>query len=253
MDKYLKSIFIFLLVSCLALFAGCETKESHSNNIQESTKQENSVPIEELSTSQPQVSQSQDIDTPEQNEAVVFSHEPNSFLGTYITADPNIQAGPEVLDSITMTLPEGITRQRVSDRQFDFVRDGTQVGGFLLVDIPEDMLKKAAETKDDFLTLSDHLGKQIMEDVYPSELTVVGGGKIKNSEFYLAVFFKSNEKDGIWAQYLHRIYIGEEYCYDFWLDEAWWPDAGLGIQDSLSSSDIKPELNKADFAWSFGS
>ena len=253
MDKYLKSIFIFLLVSCLALFAGCETKESQPNNIMESTKQENTVPIEEASTSQAQVSQSQDIGTAEQNEAVVFSHEPNPFLETYITADPNIQAGPEVLDSITMTLPEGITRQRVSDRQFDFVRDGTQVGGFLLVDIPEDMLKKAAETKDDFLALGDHLGKQIMEDVYPSELTVVGGGKIKNSEFYLAVFFKSNEKDGIWAQYLHRIYIGEEYCYDFWLDEAWWPDAGLGIQDSLSSSDIKPELNKADFAWSFGS
>ena len=181
-------ILLLLLAVCLTVQTGCGKSENPSRNAPETIHQETA------GESQTQIPNSQPLETePNQDEAAALDYGPNLWTGTYITADPNMEADPEVLDSVTMTLPEGITRHRVSNCQIDFVRNGTQVGGFLLVDLPEDMLQKAAETKEDFLTLGDHLGKQIMADVYPSELSVCGGGHLKNRDYYLAVFFKQRK------------------------------------------------------------
>lgn len=50
-------------------------------------------------------------------------------------------------------------------------------------------------------------------------------------------------------QYIHNIYIGEKYIYDFWHDTFWLADSGETIMSTLSAEDIKPELNQAD-SWS---
>lgn len=236
-------ILFCLLAISLTVLTACGKSEAPPPSVPQTILPE---PTEEAQTLASQAPAT----TPVQEEAVTPDYGPNPWTQTYITTDPSIEATPEVLDSITMTLPDDVTRHRVSDRQFDFVKNGTQVGGFLLVDIPEEMLKKAAETKEDFEVLSDHVAKQVMPEIYPEEACLWGGGHIKDSGHYLHISIKTTEKDGLWGQYRHHIYVGEEYCYDFWIDEAWWGDGGRGIVDSLSAADIKPELNKAEFAWS---
>lgn len=185
-----------------------------------------------------------------QEPAPAFDYGPNPWTGTYFMANPDIEADPSVLDSVTMTLPEGVTRRRVSDRQLDFVKNGTQVGGIMLVDIPKDMLEQAAQSMENFDALADHLGKQVMPDIYPSEAHLSGGGKIKDTNYYLAVMIETEMRGSLCTQYLHRIYVGEQYCYDFWIDEAFWGDSGFGITGSLSADDIQPEQNEVEFAWS---
>lgn len=241
MNKTIRVIQLCLIVICLSILAGCGKEKEPPLNAHEPTQQITSVPAE--------TDQYQDT-TPQTLETVPFDYSPNPWTGTYISADSSIVADSEVLDSITMTLPEGFTRHRVSDRQIDFVRDGKQVGGFLLVDIPRDMLEKAAESREGFDVLGDYLGKQVMPSIYPSEAYVSGGGQIKDTNYYLAVFIRTEKRDELWAQYMHRIYIGEQYCYDFWIDDAFWGDSGFGIEESLACEDIKPELNEAEFAWS---
>ena len=86
----------------------------------------------------PETTQAALQDTAPQEQKTTFDYGPGS-LGFYVKASLNIEAGPEVLDSITMTLSDQqkeLTRCRVSNRQFDFVKNGHQMGGFLLVDIP---------------------------------------------------------------------------------------------------------------------
>lgn len=186
-----------------------------------------------------------------QERKTTFDYGPNPWAGVYITADSSTKADSEVLDSITMNLPEGFTRHRVSDRQIDFVKNGAQAGGVLLVDIPGVMLRQAAQSKDALLELADHLARQVMPDVYPSRAFVSGGGEVPDTDYYLAAFIKTNTENGIWTQYMHRIYLGEQHCYDFWIDEGLWNETGVTVENSLSCEDIKPELNDVEFAWHY--
>lgn len=242
MNKRIGIIQLCLIVICLGILAGCSKEKEPSLNAHEPTQQIIPTPAE--------TDQYQDTIPQMQEASPTFDYGPNPWTGTYISADCSIVADSEVLDSITMTLPEGFYRHRVSDRQIDFVRDGQQVGGFLLVDIPRDMLEKAAESREGFDALGDHLGKQVMPSIYPSESYVSGGGQIKDTDFYLVVFIRTEKRNELWTQYMHRIYIGEQYCYDFWIDDSFWGDSGFGIEESLSCEDIKPELNEVEFAWS---
>lgn len=178
-----------------------------------------------------------------------FDYKPGT-MGVYVMADSSIEADPSVLDSLTMTLPNDVTQIRVSDRQFDFIKNGMQVGGFLLVEFPDGMLEKAAETTEDFDAMSDYLATQTMSGVYPAESRIWGGGDHPTAGYYAMVFINKYKGENPGAQYMHRIYIGEHYCYDFWIDEGWWADSGFGIVESLSAEDIKPELNQVEFSWS---
>lgn len=240
-----------VLLPCLALslvlLSGCGKEEvAPSRSVPETMQEMITLPPETAELTQ--AIQTQETTAQIQEETPTFDYKPGT-MGVYVMADPNIEAEPSVLDSITMTLSEDITRVRVSNRQFDFVKNGMQVGGFLLVEFPEGILEKAAQSMEDFDAMSDHLVKQTMSEVYPSESRLFGGGHVGRGFYALTVVNKPlGEK--LWSQYEHRIYIGENYCYDFWIDTGWWADSGFGIEDSLVADDIKPELNEVEFAWS---
>lgn len=227
---------VYLLISLLALIgltmlAGCRKKEAPSPAAPETDPQ---APT-----------QMQETFSSEDDAVLKFDYEPGS-MGIYVKADPNIEAAPEVLDGITMTLSDGekeVRRSRVSDRQFDIVNHGHQVGGFLLVDIPREMLEKAPNSWDDFKAAVDHIAKQVMPEVYPSKAHIGGGGgPFLNYELPVYMSFSIEADDG--AQYYHMIYIGETYIYDFWHDTCWLLDGGGTMRQTLSAKDIKPELNQ---------
>lgn len=236
MKALLKYVFLCVLIVCLAVFAGCK-KDAPPDYAE-------SAPQTEITT------QPSDVSVSGQDTAVTFDYEPGS-MGVYVKADPNIETDPEALDNISMTLSDKRTelvRKRVSDRQFDFVKSGHQVGGFLLVDIPRDLLENAPESWDDFESAADYIAKQVMPDIYPTESYICGGGHLDFSfdmPTYMTFMVQTDNRE----QYIHNIYIGEKYIYDFWHDTAWMADNGETIMSTLSAEDIKPELNQAD-SWS---
>ncbi len=243
MNKKQKSIQLFLicmLVSCVTLFAGCKKTDTHSDESSQPARQETAASAWETSPSSETDQPSGDADAPLET----FDYEPGS-MGAYIQIGPHIDAAPEVLDCLEMTLPEGVSRVSVSECQLDFVKDGRQVGGILLVDIPEEMINEAAQSEEGFQEMAAYLAEQVMPDVYPERARLNGGGAGIKGE-YARVFIEANDKS---TQYKHCIYLGEQYCYDFWTDQSWWSDSGYGIQDSLSSNDIQQKRNHIEFAW----
>lgn len=243
MNKKQKPIQLFLiciLVSCLTLFAGCQKTDTHSDESSQPTGQETAASAWETSSSSATDQPSGDTDALHET----FDYEPGS-MGAHIRIESHIEASPEVLDSLEMTLPEGVSRFSVSECQLDFVKNGRQVGGILLVDIPEEMINEAAQSEEGFQEMAAYLAEQVMPDVYP-EMTHLNGGGAGIKGEYARVFIEANDKS---TQYKHCIYLGEQYCYDFWTDQSWWSDSGYGIQDSLSSNDIQQERNHVEFAW----
>lgn len=227
--RIVRILLSLLVVVCLTLLMGCGKKDAPSPTVPETALQATS----QLKDSLPA-------------EEVKFDYAPGS-MGIYVKADPNIEAAPEVLDSITMTLSDKkkeLTRVRVSDRQFDFIKDGHQIGGFLLVDIPREILEKEPECWADFETVVNHIATQVMPGIYPSGAHINGGGHIEYGfEMPMCMTFMI-EKDGSKDQYIHQIYIGEKYVYDFWHDTCYLADSGETIMTTLSADDIKPELNE---------
>lgn len=238
--KFFQLFLICMLVSCVTLFAGCQKTDTHSDESSQPARQETAASAWETSPSSETDQPSGDADAPLET----FDYEPGS-MGAYIQIGPHIDAAPEVLDCLEMTLPEGVSRVSVSECQLDFVKDGRQVGGILLVDIPEEMIHDAAQSEEGFQEMAAYLAEQVMPDVYPERARLNGGGAGIKGE-YARVFIEANDKS---TQYKHCIYLGEQYCYDFWTDQSWWSDSGYGIQDSLSSNDIQQKRNHIEFAW----
>lgn len=83
------------------------------------------------------------------------------------------------------------------------------------------------------------------------KLSSAGGGHVTGgaNNSFVSITYKMG--DGVdKAQQWHRIYVGENYCYDFWYDQTWFYDGGGSIMTSLSAEDIKPERNReAVFNW----
>ncbi len=245
----MKKVAIILIISLLfcTVPTGCGTKEEH---IPPATMPTGAATVN-TGTAVTEATQEQ-----EQDEVLEFDYKPGS-MGVYVTADPSIKADSEVLDSITMTLSEKdkeLTRHRVSDRQFDLIKNGCQTAGFVLVDIPREMLENAPDSWTDFETAVDHIAKQVMPDIYPSGSHISGGGHVEYRDISLPVYMtfmieKTGAEPETTANYTHRIYIGEHYIYDFWYDEAWMSDGGATIMRSLVAPDIKPELNEHE-PWS---
>lgn len=197
---------------------------------------------------------SEATDPAAEEEAVLELPYTPGAMGVYVMAAPDMEAGPEVLDSVHFDATDGqveLTRHRVSSRQHDLVKNGMQVGGFLLLDIPKEMLDAAAESFDGFKALAEYVGKQVLPDVYPGKAVIGGGGHVTGGENNSFVSITYKMGDGAdKAQQWHRIYVGENYCYDFWYDQSWFYDGGGAIMQSLSAEDIKPERNRdAVFHW----
>lgn len=233
MKQFMKFMYLCLCVICIFSLAGCKNTSSYTPD---STQYMATIPYEAESATA----------THEQNIPVTFDYEPGS-MDIYVKADPNMQADPEVLNSITMTLSDKkveLTRQRVSNCQFDFIKSGHQIGGFVLVDIPREMLEEKPESWEEFTTVVDYIAEQIMPDIYPSGSYISGGGHLDfgfDLPSYMTFMIQNDNND----QYMHNIYIGEKYVYDFWFDAAWLADSGETIMSTLSANDIKAELNQS--------
>lgn len=175
-------------------------------------------------------------------------------MGVYVMADPSLVSSAEVLDSITFNATDGdveLTRYRVSNSQHDLIKNGMQIGGFMVIDIPREMQEEAANSFDGFKALADYVGKLVLPDVYPEKAVISGGGHITGGTHnsFVSISFEMGEGKNT-AQQWHRIYIGENYCYDFWQDKTWFADCGGKIRESLVAEDIKPEWNRdAIFNW----
>lgn len=242
MKKHFGLLLLCLILACMTILAGCGKEKESSLNTSESMQQNTSQPEE---TELPQ-----DTVPQEQDSAVTFDYAPGS-MGIYVKADSDMEADPEVLDSITMTLSDKkaeLTRQRVSNCQLDFIKSGHQIGGFVLVDIPREMLEKEPESWEEFTSVVDYIAKQVMPDAYPTNSYISGGGHLDfgfDLPSYMTFMIQNDNRD----QYIHNIYVGEKYVYDFWFDTGWLADSGETIMSTLSAEDIKPELNQST-SWS---
>lgn len=138
-----------------------------------------------------------------------------------------------------------LVRQRVSDYQFDFIKDGHQIGGFILLDIPREMLESPPKSWAKFEEIGDLIFKQTMADIYPAGAYIAGGGHFEYGwelQPYMLIVVQDNNRN----TYCHYIFKGEEFIYDFWIDEGWMADGGETIMTTLSAEDIKPELNQSE-------
>ena len=238
--KKTHKVLLILLFVC-AILMGCEKKQPH---LEPATEAAETVSAASESTAPAAV----------EEEAVSELPYTPGQMGVYVMAAPDVEAGPEVLDSVHFDATDGqveLTRHRVSNRQHDLVKNGMQVGGFLLLDIPKEMLDAAAESFEGFKALAEYVGKQVLPDVYPGKAVIGGGGHVTGgaNNSFVSITYKMG--DGVdKAQQWHRIYVGENYCYDFWYDQTWFYDGGGSIMTSLSAEDIKPERNReAVFNW----
>lgn len=232
--KKARDILLLTLLLCFVLM-GCGKKEERLNTATEAAETETTVSA---------AAEGENLST--------LPYKPGR-MGLYVMADPEIEADPEVLDSISFDATDGsvdLNRYHVSNRQHDLVKNGMQVGGFILIDIPKEMLTDATESFDGFKALAEYVGKKVLPDVYPGKAIIGGGGHTTGGDNNSFVVISYQMGEGMSkAQQWHRIYVGEKYCYDFWYDQTWFYDEGA-IMKSLSAEDIKPEWNReAVFRW----
>lgn len=237
MKHSIRTLSLYVSLTCFLILSGCGKRDTA---ILDTSQPMDIIQTDEATQSQEAIPQ---------EKTVTFDYEPG-YMGIYVKADPSIHVDAEVLDSITMTLSDKsteLTRKKVSNSQFDFIKQGHQIGGFVLVDIPREMLEKEPNSWEEFTMIVDPIANQVMADAYPSEAYISGGGHLdfgNDLPAYMTFMIQNDHKD----QYIHNIYIGEKYIYDFWLDSGWMADGGGTIMETLSAEDIKPELNQAD-AW----
>ena len=232
--KKARDILLLTLLLCFVLM-GCGKKEERLNTATEAAETEATASA---------VAEGENLSA--------LPYKPGR-MGLYVMADPEIEADSEVLDSISFDATDGsvdLNRYQVSNRQHDLVKNGMQVGGFILIDIPKEMLTDATESFDGFKALAEYVGKKVLPDVYPGKAIIGGGGHTTGGDNNSFVVISYQMGEGMSkAQQWHRIYVGEKYCYDFWYDQTWFYDEGA-IMKSLSAEDIKPEWNReAVFRW----
>lgn len=233
-------LFCIVLVISLFAFSGCVEEAAHKSN-------ETQVTINSDNAEAPNSVLPDHTTVDELMPTIAQREYEPGTLGSFVMANSQIQAEDDVLDNVTMSLPENMSREKVSNMQHDFVKNGMQVGGILLIDIPNDILEEAAKSYEGAKELADYLGKQIMPDAYPSKIAFSGGGDSENYDCY--IYFSYYDPSNLSRRYVHYIYAGESYCYDVWIDGTWNPDTGALILSTLSSPDIKPELNSPDYHW----
>lgn len=158
----------------------------------------------------------------------------------HFTADASITVDPGTLERIRITLPEEISRERISDIQDDFVLNDQQVGGIVLVDIPEELLDAPMKG---LFEITELLRQQLMPDVPAKEAEAVSWGGSQNAYMELAV-----GPDDI--TYFHYLFRGTNNTYDVWFN---WKllnqdsDIIYEIVNSVAGEDILQVNNQNPF------
>lgn len=159
-----------------------------------------------------------------------------SSVASVIATSP-IQVDSEALNNVSMTLPDGMTRETVSAIQHDFIKDGKQVGGIVIVDISGEMLD--SPRGDNLLKITDILGKQLMPQENPGDIEFMCAGG--NDFAYLEIYTGGEQ-----IRYCHYLFRGEENNYDVWFSYDLVDEETISeIVSTISADDITAELNKS--------
>lgn len=97
-----------------------------------------------------------------------------------------------------------MSREVASDIQHDFILNGQQAGGIILLDVPEGLLDAPLEGLFDIVEL---LRQQLMPDVPPEEAGIVSFGGNQNA--FMELCTGSDE-----IAYCHYLFRGENDTYD---------------------------------------
>lgn len=150
-----------------------------------------------------------------------------------------IEVDAQSLQNVSVELPEGMTRETVSDIQHDFIRNGKQVGGIVIVDISDEMLDSPYEN---LIRISDLLGQQLMPDTASEEIAFIGAGG--NDYAYMEIYTGKGED----IQYYHYLFRGQVNTYDVWFANDFLDSETRNeILAAVSSQDITEERNKSVF------
>lgn len=152
----------------------------------------------------------------------------------------SIEADPNALQNVCADLPEGMTRETVSTVQHDFIQDGKQVGGIVILDIPKDLLDAPRLGA---LGIAECIRQQLMQDIPAEDAEILSWGGCPNAYMELAM---GPEK----IDSFHYLFRGTAYTYDVWFD---WDlleqdsDTIYEIVQSVTGEDILPENNQNPF------
>ena len=159
--------------------------------------------------------------------------------GAVVHATVSVDVSPEALSNVSVSLPEGMTRETISDIQHDFIQNEKQVGGIVIVDISNELLD--SPRGDNLLKITGILGEQLMSQENPNEIEFicVGGNKFA----YIEIFTGSGEQ----IHYCHYLFRGETYNYDVWFNYGLVDEETIAeIIATVSADDITTELNNSD-------
>jgi hypothetical protein len=148
--------------------------------------------------------------------------------------DESVVAVSNVLDNLTIEIPAGAERQRVSSSQEIIQRDNITVGGIFLFECDEAIFN-------DVLNYSDSLTPlviQAMEKVITTDITWHMG---ETSRYGLMEYNFGNEE----SEYIAYLIRGYTACYILWFDRQQISyDMEIEMMQSVQSADIVDELNK---------
>ena len=167
---------------------------------------------------------------------ILFGCSKEEPVTNIVNAVSPIEADAEILNNISVSLPDNMTRETVSNIQHDFIQDGKQVGGIVIVDISSEVLDAPYGN---MLHISDLLNQQLMPNENPDKTMFMGAGG--NEYAYMEVYTGDDQ-----IRYFHYLFRGEAHNYDVWfacdLIDA---DTISEIIASISADDITEELNKS--------
>ena len=167
---------------------------------------------------------------------ILFGCSKEEPVTNIVNAVSPIEADAEILNNISVSLPDNMTRETVSNIQHDFIQDGKQVGGIVIVDISSEVLDAPYGN---MLHISDLLNQQLMPNENPDKTMFMGAGG--NEYAYMEVYTGDDQ-----IRYFHYLFRGEAHNYDVWfacdLIDA---DTISEIITSISADDITEELNKS--------
>lgn len=147
-----------------------------------------------------------------------------------------LEVDAEALNNVSVTLPEGMSREPVSEIQHDFIQGERQVGGIVIVDISNEMLDMPYAS---LIQISDLLGQQLMPSEDPNNIMFLGAGG--NDYAYMEVYTGGDQ-----IRFFHYLFRGKTNNYDVWFDYELMDEETIAeIISTVSADDITSELNKS--------
>ena len=171
---------------------------------------------------------------------ILFGCSKEEPVTSIVNAVTPIEADSEILNNISVSLPDNMTRETVSNIQHDFIQDGKQIGGIVLVDISSDLLDSPREGLFEIVEL---LRNQLMPDIPAEEAQIMSWGGNQNA--YMELVTGPDE-----MAYFHFLFRGVNNVYDVWFD---WElmdqnsDMIYEIVNSVTGDDILSENNQNPF------